>query len=196
MEPALQARSENEIRYYLMVMPCPACGHGHWEAGAVQREPEGRRIEMECRCSQCGRQGRFVFDCECEMPADGPQAECINLTDKPSRIVDLGQWVSLFSLLVESAATSDTKTQTRRQSFQAAMCLAEALKFYGDDELPPQTAFFSDATRDMFREHPERFARQKLRDMQARLPSLGVMAQNVARDERRSRGRWWRFWRK
>ena len=179
-----------------MVTPCPACGQGHWEAGAVNRRDDGKRIEIECQCSRCGQDKRFTFDCRCETPAEGQEVECISLTDEPSRIVDLGQWVSLFSLLVESAATSDAKARTRRQGYQAALCLAEALKFYGDDELPPAGAFFSEATRSMFREHPERFARQKLRDMQARLPALRVMAQNVARDHRRARRRWWRFWRK
>ena len=40
----------------------------------------------------------------------------------------------------------------------------------GDDELPPESAFFTEATLSAFREHPQNFPRQLLRDLQAKLP--------------------------
>ena len=104
--------------------------------------------------------------------------------------------MSLFYLLVESAAKEDAPTATRRTGYRAALCLAEALKFYGDDELPPRSAFFTETSARAFSEHPENFAKQKLRDMQSKLPPIAKMARRVARDEASPRPKWWRFWRR
>ncbi|GAG20851.1 unnamed protein product, partial [marine sediment metagenome] len=120
----------------------------------------------------------------------------ISPTAEPSKIIDLAQWLSLFYMLAESAAEGDSPVATRRRGYQAALCLAEALKFYGDDQLPPASAFFTPATAEVFRQHPERFARQRLRDIQAKLPALSTMAGHVDRDEGAAKKRWWQFWRR
>ena len=195
MQP-LTAHTFNETRYYLMVTSCPACGKGALQVVSAQRpETPDQTVAVHTQCRQCESDHDFRFVCRRPVPAKGHGAERINLTDEPSAIIDLVQWLSLFYLLVETAAAEDSRSQCRRAGYQAALCLAEALKFYRDDELPPESAFFSEATAAIFRENPERYTRRKLQDMQATLPSLSAMARRLERDERASQGRWWQFWR-
>ena len=193
----LRAHTFNEVRYYLMVTACAECGKGPWEIEetAETRTP-GEANVVRAKCRQCGAERDFVFTCDAVLPTRGAQAETISLSDRPSRIIDLGQWLSLFYLLVESASAATSKPATRRDGYRAAMCLAEALRFYGgDDELPPASALFTERSAAAFHEHPENFTRQKLRDMQAKLPSTGAMHRNVNRDEDAAGRRWWQFWR-
>ncbi|HUU58751.1 MAG TPA: hypothetical protein VMZ50_04350 [Phycisphaerae bacterium] len=192
----IRARTLNEWRYRLMVTPCPRCGKGPWETGPVNgSRPPGQEQVVRARCGHCGGETEFRFTCEFASPVDG-DPEVINPVDEPSRIIDLGQWLSLFYLMIESAASERSKPGTRRQGYRASLCLAEALKFYGDGELPPAPAFFAEHGAAIFREHPENFARQRLRDMQAKLPSLNVMQRRVERDEQTAGRRWWQFWRR
>ena len=197
MDEPLPANTFNEARYYLMVSPCQACGKGPWEIDADPAPPQaGRQTTFQARCRSCGAARDFAFLCRHQVPSQGPQAECVNPTDSPSQIVDLAQWLSLFYVLIESAAKETSKPAARLAGYRAALCLAEGLKFYGDDELPPQAAFFSTMTAEALREHPERFARQRLRDVQAKLPSLPAMARRLSRDERAQRRRWWQLWKR
>ena len=197
MEPPLRAHSLNEIPYYLGISPCPRCGKGHWQADAPNLPRSGQGpIDVAANCSVCGLEKSFSFVCEYEVPASGPEAEQVNPFDAPSEIIDVSQWLGLFYLLIESASDDRSGPATRQKGLQAALCLAEALKFYGDDEMPPDNAFFCDTSAAMFREHPDLFARQKLRDMQSRLPALHKMSDHVARDERTAAKRWWQFWKK
>jgi len=187
----LRAHTINEVRYYLMVNPCRLCGKGPQEivSGADEIRP-GTPATVGARCKHCRQLQSINVLCQ-NAPAD---ADAINPTAEPSRIVDLGQWLSLFYLLLESAAAEKSRTATRRGGYQAMLCLSEALKFYGDNELPPEEAFFAEATAAIFRRHPEKFARQKLRDMQSKLPAPAKMAARVAGDQLRRKRRWWQFW--
>ena len=189
---------------YLMVTPCPNCSDGPWEITAeyagTETDQPGRMLLA--RCVHCGAEKKFLFDWT-DSPEDrnddspNSSVELINPADQPSRIIDLGQWLSLFYLLVEKAAAAG-RTDARRVGFQAAQCLDEGLKFYTeDDELPPKSAFFVTSSRQAFAEYPEKFARQRLRDMRSKLPDLRVMAAKVARDaDAKQKRPWWKFWKK
>ena len=196
MDEPLHAHTFNEARCYLMVTACAACGGGPWEIVATEQPDDVRDTTLVTACCRnCRARRTLAFLCEHEPPEQGPQAECLNPTDAPSRIIDLGQWLSLFYAQVEAASgTRPAAKATRREGYRAALCLAESLKFYGDgpEELPPASAFFTQASADAFREHPEKFARQALRDMQARLPSLATVARKIQRDRRAGRDGWWR----
>ena len=192
-----RAHTLSEVRYYLMVAPCTVCGKGPREIDLAPGAPgPDRRVTVHTRCRACGDEGQEAFVVTHDASAQGPGAEVINPAGVPSEIIDLGQWLSLFYLLVESASTEESKSAARRDGYRASLCLAEALKFYGDDELPPESAFFSEASATAFREHPEKFARQRLLDMRAKLPSHRTMAGQVARDERAPKSTWWQFWRR
>jgi len=197
MGEPLRAHTINEVRYYLMVTVCQACGKGPRILDAIQPPGKsGQYARAETHCKNCQDRQDVDFICDEELTPSAPESDIISPTDEPSPTIDLGQWLSLFYLLVETAATETSPPLTRRLGFRAALCLAEGLKFFGpDDELPPESAFFTPDTLAAFRKHPEKFAKQKLRDMQAKLPSMGTMARRVARDEESRRRRWWQFWR-
>ena len=191
MDTPLQARTANEARYYLLVTPCDACGRGPYVPQDDRQDmPPGRAARLPARCKSCGREREFTF--VCERAGDG---ECINPADAPSRIVDVAQWLSLYYMLAESADDQDDPTRARLGSRRAALCLAEALKFYeAGEELPPASAFFSDTTAASFRLRPENFARQKLQELRARLPVAGEALDPAGSTEKRRP--WWRFWRR
>ncbi|MFB3893722.1 MAG: hypothetical protein ACE15C_17045 [Phycisphaerae bacterium] len=211
MDEPLVAHSANEVRYYLMVRPCPRCGKGPLtaeEGPAADGDPRREiprsgspaaagRIRVRARCHSCAAVHEMAFACDApaaDLLDEASESETINAGSAPSKLIDLGQWVSLFYLLVESAASEPSPPAARQLGHRAALCLAEALKFYSDNELPPQTAFFTRASQDAFREHPENFARQRLRDMQDRLPAPSSAARVAAGGDRPGRRRWWRFW--
>lgn len=191
----LQAHTLSEARYYLVVTPCRQCLKGPWEIDAIESQQPAGPVRIKAHCGNCRARRVFAFDCRCSLPADGPEALQINPTDQPSLIVDLGQWLSMFYMLIESAASERDRRDARRTGYRAAMCLGEALKFYSDADQPPASAFFSGLTAEAYRLHPESFSRRRLRDMRARLPDAGSMARRIRRDEQRKRSPWWRFWR-
>ncbi len=195
---------------YLSVTPCPNCSGGPWEVTTEETsssngdESDLPVRTLRARCLHCGNKKEFVFesaesseDVEAEQyeTLEGASVDLVNPTPSPSEIIDLGQWLSLFYLLVEQAAAAKG-AESRRLGFQAAQCIEEALKFYTeDDELPPKSAFFVEASRRTFAEHPEKFARQRLRDLRSKLPDLRIMARKISHDTgEKQKKPWWRFW--
>ncbi len=206
MQP-LHAHSWAEAHWYLRVTPCQDCSQGPWEVRAEADQGQGGTITA--RCLKCGAEKEFTFQCppppEAQDPGaagldqiEGMPVEVVNLSSRPSEIVDVGQWLSLFYHLLERASKASNSAETRRVTFQAAQCLDEALKFYGEhEELPPESAFFTAASREAFARRPERFSRESLRGMRSRLPDLRVMAHRLAHDARRpGQKRWWQFWKR
>ena len=204
--PPLSVHSWLEAHLYLQVTPCQDCSKGPWQIQSEPQDPRGRTLRA--RCLHCHAEKEFTFECSPAGVGEGAGAsaseqspelreELINPSPAPSRVVDVGQWLSLFYLLVETASKAADKAETRRLTFRAAQCLDEALKFYtADDELPPASALFTEPSGQAFAEHPERFARQRLRDLRGKLPDLRVMARRLARDAQKAgRRRWWQFWR-
>jgi len=97
----------------------------------------------------------------------------VNPTAEPSQILDLGQWLTLFRMLTETAGHEASMTDARRLSLEAAQCLDEALKFYddADNDVPPVEAFFGEDSRDRFKAHPEQFSRRRLLHLRSKLPT-------------------------
>ena len=216
MKP-LRVHSVAEARFYLMVTPCPNCSSGPWETLSSQEthaettasfNKDQLQLTLQARCLKCGYVQEFLFirkealtEMEKELQQEllDAQIELINPFPEHSEVIDVGQWLSLFYLLVEKASSAPAD-QTRRFGFQAAQCLEEALKFYKEsDELPPASAFFVESSRKAFREHPEKFARQRLIDMRSKLPDLRVMIKKIARNnvpEKSKQKHWWQFWKR
>jgi hypothetical protein len=189
-----------EIDASFLVRPCPACAQGPWQVTRPESLAHpGTPVEVEATCRHCGHREQFTFRVANPMDPDLPWQ--VNPTDEPSRLIDLAGWMGLFYGFLERASRAGDKAESRRLGYKAAVCLAEALKFYGpDDELPGPEAFFTDSGAEAYRRHTEKFARQKLRDMQARLPALDTMESRLARDaEARRPGpkrKWWQFWKR
>ena len=216
MKP-LRVHSVAEARLYLMVTPCPKCSSGPWEtmdSEEIQAEEsqldetsEWVNLKLYARCLKCGYRQEFLFrrtgkltDIERELQKElhDSEIDLVNPFPEHSEVIDLGQWLSLFYMLVEKASSSVQPEQTRRFGFQAAQCLEEALKFYKEgDELPPASAFFVESSRRAYGEHPEKFTKRRLIDMRSKLPDLRVMIKKLARDtSAKPSKRWWRFWKR
>jgi hypothetical protein len=122
----------------------------------------------------------------------GPASVRVNASDRPSRIIDVAQWLILFRTIGEAASRTTDKVEARRLGYEAAQCLEEALKFYEpDNDLPPATAFFHESSRDMRCAHPEEFSRERMVGLRNRLPTLDVMEASSFVSRRPAR-RWWR----
>ena len=191
----LPARTLNEVRCYFLVTPCQACGKGPLHADLPSGSSYQGPLAVAARCPDCAASEESSFDIERGLPADPPRSELISLSDEPSRIIDLAGWGGLFYMFLSAADRQSDRIAIRRLGHQAALCLVEALKFYEDDELPPPSAFFHDLSRTAFHEHPQKFARQRLLDMKAKLPSLASMEHRLEQDQARQRQSWWqRLW--
>lgn len=121
----------------------------------------------------------------------------INTSNAPSRLIDVGQWLVLFRVLLESAGSETDRRRARLLGFEAAQCLEEALKFYGpDNDLPPESACFSEGSLQRLRHHPQLFARSRLVNLRAKLPSPSVMERSVLKDRKAvvPPRPWWKFW--
>jgi len=195
MESPLQARTFNEARYFLEVTPCPGCGNGPLTPEPSPRPKADQPVTVTAVCGHCHGAHPFTFLCLYELPAEGIESEIINPTDEPSRLIDLGHWMSLFYSLIGIAGHLSDPAVTRRLGYQAALCLSEALKFYAPDEqLPPTEAFFTPDSQAAFRNAPENFARSRLLAMRDRLPALDRMADRIRHGQSRTPRRWWQFW--
>jgi hypothetical protein len=189
----------HEVAYYLMATPCPSCQSGPLTIDAIQPiEPPGRIVDVQAVCSRCDARTPLRF--ELGVPADQtpPPDDAVNDTDQPSELIDLSQWLGLHAMFVQQAQRAPSAADARQAYRQARLCLAEAVKFYpDDDELPPAEAFFTDQGRQAFRDHPENFARRRLMDLRDRLPTRAAQADAQPQppaDPPQPRRRWWKFW--
>lgn len=96
----------------------------------------------------------------------------INPTDDSSRIIDIGQWLTLARMFTERSRNEPRRVEARSLALQAADCLREALKFYDDpdNDLPPDHAIFTDTSRRRFREAPQQFSRERILGELRKLP--------------------------
>ncbi len=198
----LQAHSIAEVYLYVMATACESCHGGRLEC--IPRDParEGAAVclEVDAVCQACSHQHQFTFTLPAEAAA-GDRDDLypiINPGDGPSQVIDVGQWITLFRVILEAAEKEKDKIESRRLGFEAAQCLEEAIKFYDpENELPPEDAVFCEATRKRLREHPQQFARRRLMDMRAKLPASVTMQRRIARDARaktRPKRPWWKLW--
>ena len=194
----LLAHSLAEAYLYLMATPCPACGQGPLRgAGGTEVEPDKPELHvaLSVTCGHCNDKSRLTF---CLPHGTGTGAPgtpaCVNPTTEPSRIIDLGQWLTLFRTIAEAAEREPDKVQARHLGLEAAQCLDEALKFYddADNDLPEDDAFWHDSSRERFSDHPEQFARSRLLALKARLPSVAAMTVALSPTEKPKKKRWFR----
>jgi hypothetical protein len=200
-DAALPAHSLAEAYLFFMVAPCPRCDHGPLDAGTAKvtedfasHTTKIARIQATCRA--CAR----AVDYDFRLPADGvPRGAdpvVVNPADEPSRLIDVGQWLTLFRVMTEAASRECDRVQARHLGLEAAQCLEEALKFYTDSEsdFPPPEAFFHDASRKRFYDHPKQFSRERLVDLRAKLPTQSAMrASLVSPPQPPKKKPWWRW---
>jgi len=193
----LLAHSVAEVGLYLMLQPCHHCGQGPVRAQgttppiASPREDHagGASISIVGICDACSQTTQRTFRLSSTaiptdrsdarspgvVPTSGTPAllsDAINPTTEPSPILDVADWLTLAKMLTESAARESDRAKSRQLRIEAGLCLDEALKFYDDDEndLPPASAFFNDASRARLRSTPQQFSRQCILAMRLPLP--------------------------
>ncbi len=195
----LQSKSVVEIQFYLMATPCRACRKGRLNALRQHAEDESSRLRVDVECAGCQDKTTLEF----KLDPDAPDSDrnnlypVVNPTDEPSRLLDVGQWITLFRVVLEAASKESDRIEARRLGYEAAQCLEEALKFYDDNELPPEGAVFTDTTRTRLRDVPQQFSRSHLLAMRAKLPSNTVMQRNIRNQDsdQPQKRPWWQFWR-
>lgn len=174
----LHAHTLSEAKLYLFAQSCPQCDRGPMHAdragslsdstaGSARAETfGGEPVELTAYCASCQASLTERFE------IDLSTLDELNPTGSPSRILDVTDWVALSSALLELADRQDAAAGKRSLKIEAADCLREALKFYGDDDndLPPASACFSAEARDRVRDFPNEYSRQRLRDLLAKLP--------------------------
>ena len=191
----LSAHSILEAQLYLMLQGCDRCGGGRLEVVGEQIEDEhiDSTVRLDSECDNCGEKftARFRIDSRRARPTEPP---LINPLVEPSRLIDVAQWLTLYHTLIAKCEQLPDKTVSRNVAYQAGLCLAEALKFYEpDNELPPGSAFFSAHAREQARRQPGFFTREKLLNLQSRVPNLRV---SPAGEKPVLPSKWWNFWRK
>lgn len=190
----VQVHSVAEAYLFLMLVRCRACGKGPLkQRGDLTRataSPGGWLLQAAC--SACGVERPLHFAIEPEPTREQARSDRISSTRERSAAIDLLGWISLFQTILGESPKQPDKQTARRLTHEAAQCLDEALKFYdGDDELPDESAFFTDESRRRFRDHPEYFNRSKWRERRLKLPDVHLRSQPL----NEPRCRWWQFWR-
>ncbi len=151
-------------------------------------------ITLDVECGACHARAVLSFVVAGDAGDESPAAPVsINSTDRPSRLLDVGQWIVLARGFLERVDRMKDKSEVRLLRLSAASCLAEAIKFYDDAEndLPPTGAFFTEVSRSRFHEAPEQFSRQRLLGLLSRLPAPGRTTVATDRNDPRP---WWIRW--
>ena len=186
-EPVI-VHSLTEASLVVMLATCESCNGLVWPRLTEATGPDAdHRMILPVTCLACEHTGRITFDTSRLDAAEAAgglqawadqweagQAPPINPTEAPSQAIDVAGWLALHSRLSRSATalagTADRRL-IRQVQIQTGDCLGEAMKFYdADNDLPPEDAFFTDAARRQFREHPDLFLRQRLVDLRMKLP--------------------------
>ena len=185
----LVAHSLAEAYLYLRAIPCAACGDGPLRASDSIRVADTNDdliVTLETTCGACQAVSTHAFHLPPGHIAIGGVGPArINPTGKPSQLVDVAQWLTLFRMIAEEAALEPDKVRARERNIEAAQCLEEALRLYDDpgNDLPGPQAFFHEASRRRFREHPEQFSKQRLINLRSKLPSESPLQSRKQRTE-------------
>jgi len=175
----LLAHTLAEAYLYFLATPCSSCGQGPVrKTGAAPdggSDPDDSRLlRVRAKCDTCQAEVTQAFKLTVGSDrVDHAAPAVINPTDEPSCLLDVGQWTTLYKMLLEAAEHDSDSIQARRLRIEASQCLDEALKFYTDpdNDLPPLEALFTDASRERFREYPQQFSRRRLIESRSKLPT-------------------------
>jgi len=200
MPPARPIHSLAEAHLYAAMLPCPACSGRGFVVVDVQSPPQAGSdsLILVATCSHCAAERSIEVDlslCPRELRPNETVRRLplvLSAHPEPSALIDVSEWLTLYSMAVEAAGQLTTRTLARGVLIEAGECLAEALKFYhAGSDVPPGEAFFSDETLGRFREHPERFARQRLIDLAAELPVPSTRPPAAITLNRPASTKWW-----
>ena len=190
-----------------MVLRCVSCSQGPFDLVSTEQTPEKDADIWYVKCRKCMQGRRLIFD-RSTLLIDQVQSVAnsvpeVNPTNKPSLLIDVGQWLALFYSILSAASNEIDRKESQRLGYEATLCLEEALKFYNpDSDLPPENALWMETSRQNLKERPELFVRQKLLQMREKLPSLQVMRKSISNDlsdqttngHSTRKNHWWSKW--
>lgn len=194
------AHSLVEIHLAAAMNVCRACfGRGHViDSFGVEADADRAVLLASVSCCSCG--AASIFRCDVSDCADDQLTPAavqripfrINAAPAPSALIDVAEWLTLYRMAIDAADVMADRRWIRAVRIEAAQCLAEALKHYepGND-VPPASAFFAASSVERFRERPEQFARQRLIDLAAGLPTLTDVAFTPIDANRAPDTKWW-----
>jgi hypothetical protein len=164
------ARTNAEAHVYIEMSPCEVCGERAFTPDHGVIEVDGDLASQYTGpCPQCGTRREFVF----RIPEDvifPDEEEPVFGDERPSELLDAGQWLWLADLIARGTAaepTGDMTPEQRRRAWidllTAAAAVAEALKFVPAraDAVPP-AALWSETGRAVYAREPGRFGRRRL----------------------------------
>ena len=203
----VHVHSVQEEYFYMMVRPCACGGPWHSESQEVDEGESTILHHLSATCFTCGKERTFHFQLDERPGPKGPIRE-INPTDRPSRALDLAEWLQLARFYLGRIERLREKVEKAQSLLDARQCLEEARKFFSaGDEAPPASALWSDKSRRLAEAQPEAFRRETIDGMLERLPPLERLRQADSLDQKtfkqavRERARqrvgrkWWQFWR-
>lgn len=191
-ERLIHVHSVAEAYLYLMTLRCPRCGRGPVQPSQdlTKTSDHESAWRMPTRCGACEYLSAVHFEIKPEPTREAARSDCINPTSDRSSAIDVLGWLTLFQSIIAASERETDRAAARQLAREAAQCLDEALKFYEDaGELPGHDAFFTDESRQRFREHPQHFARSTWLQRRLMLPEM-KWTTTAARPRR-----WWQFWR-
>ncbi len=197
-DPPPMAHSVVEIHLYAAVIPCRACsGRGFavtaWRLGEADAP---RQAAFSIACRTCPHSESFDVRLPAEREIESAGARrlpvVINPIGRRSELIDVAQWLVLYRLAVDRAEKVPVRALSRAIQIEAGQCLDEALRFYPPDtDVPPSEAFFAADSLERFRDHPHLFARQRLIDLRAGLPTSSVNPPLPVSLDRPLDTKWW-----
>jgi hypothetical protein len=192
---ALAANSIVEAYLCVLIRPCTVCQHGACEPSLPQRL-DSEWVRIVGACQNCGANSAYDFLSGEPLRDIDPISDVqpLNSSGRPSRILDVGQWLTLAELMLRQADGSPDAQERLWRRHRAAECMDEALRLYPPGaELPGDQPSLTDSTRGALRDRPEKFLRERILARRAELPTLEAY-QRVGREQNGRRRPWWKFW--
>ena len=164
------ARTNAEAHLYMELSQCENCGEREFEpASSVVFVDGDLASRYTGECPRCGIHREFVFRIPEEIIIPDPE-EPVFGDDRPSQLIDAGEWMWVADLIARSAPaepedgmSDDDRRQARIALRTAGAAVGEAAKFVppGADAVPSD-AVWSDRGRAVFQEEPGRFGVRRL----------------------------------
>jgi hypothetical protein len=187
----IQVHSVAEAYLHLGATPCNVCGRGPVKAQAdlTKSDSYSGRYTIATKCSACRNESGLMYEIDPPPTRQEAKSDVINPTSRPSVAIDLLGWLTLFRSILTASEKETDKAVARQLAWEAAQCLDEAMKFYeSQNELPAESAFFTEASRKRFREQPAYFASSAWRERRLKLPDV---RSRTTPDVQKP---WWKFW--
>ncbi|QSB15326.1 hypothetical protein JQS43_02885 [Natronosporangium hydrolyticum] len=164
------ARTNAEAHLYMELTPCQVCGATEFAPDHAVIAVDGDLASQYAgSCPQCDTPREFVFRIPAEVIIPDPEEPTFG-DDRPSELLDAGQWLALADLFASGAPaeptpqlSADQRRQARHDLRLAAAAIAEVCKFIpADEESVPAERFWSEPGRLAFEQEPGRFQRRRL----------------------------------